>query len=741
MAVPFKTGSARYGAAVLFALVGWALRELIDPLIGNAQYFVTAFPAVALAVWCGGIGPGLLSILICLAWANLFFIPRAGTILPPPGAMSEIFASMAFIFSSAVILAMGHGLHHARKRSLEAERELRATTDSLPVLISEIAADYTYRLNNRAYKDWFGTEPESLRGQKMTDILGEAAFAKLEPRLKKAFGGEAVTFTDYLPYTRNGGRWVRVTYSPLRFNHADVTRVVAMVEDITAQHQAEQNLAEREREYRALFELNATGLAETDIETGGFLRINGKFCQMLGYAEAELLELTFADITHPQDLPRDREVFRAALQSRAAQWESEKRFVRKDGSELWALVRGTILREASGRAVRTFASVIDLTDWKHIQTALQESEKRLRLALDAGRFGTWEWNLESGRVTWSDRLYEIHGMKGGEFGGTVEAFQKLVHPDDLARVGKSIEGSLKGDLPYQLEFRAVRPDGEIVWIWTAALVLASENRPARMVGITADITSRKRDEELLRSQAKHLEEMVQARTARLQEVIAELEGFSYTVAHDLRAPLRSMHGFATILRADYGSKLDPEAAELLGRIAASAARMDELIQDVLAYSRVTRDELALQPVDVGEILEELIYAHPELKGPFAEVTLMGPFPKVIGSRALLTQCLSNLLGNAVKFVGAGVTPKVLVSAEARGEQIRLIVRDNGIGIAPEHQQRVFNLFERLQQEYSGTGIGLAIVRRAVERMNGKVGLESQVGKGSCFWIELKSAGA
>jgi signal transduction histidine kinase len=296
----------------------------------------------------------------------------------------------------------------------------------------------------------------------------------------------------------------------------------------------------------------------------------------------------------------------------------------------------------------------------------------------------------------------------------------------LPKVARALEASLKQNRPYQMEFRGAGPNGSTIWVWTAATMLQTPNKPSRMIGIATDITARKRDEELLRSQARHLEELVRARTARLQEVIAELEGFSYTIAHDLRAPLRSMHGFASILREDHGPKLDEKGLEYIDRIAQSAGRMDELIQDVLSYSRVTRDELSLHPMDPAELLDQTIEAHAEMMKPFADL-------------ALLAQCFSNLLGNAVKFVAPGAAPVVRVEAEEHGEMVRICVRDNGIGIAPEHRERVFGLFQRLSQEYSGTGIGLAIVKRAAERMHGRAGVESTPGEGSCFWIELKRA--
>lgn len=235
------------------------------------------------------------------------------------------------------------------------------------------------------------------------------------------------------------------------------------------------------------------------------------------------------------------------------------------------------------------------------------------------------------------------------------------------------------------------------------------------------------------------EERVAQRTAELRDVNAELQSFSYSVSHDLRAPLRAIQGFAEALLEDHGSQLDETGLNYARRLSGAAARLDGLIQDLLAYSRITREEVKLSGVPLDAVLSDaLSQIEAQLRERHADVSVEKPLPRVRGHRSTLIQVTANLLSNAVKFVAPGVEPRVRVQAERHEGAVRLWVADNGIGIAPEHQERIFRVFERLHgiESYPGTGIGLAIVRKGVERIGGQVGVESRPGEGSRFWIQL-----
>jgi signal transduction histidine kinase/CHASE3 domain sensor protein len=277
--------------------------------------------------------------------------------------------------------------------------------------------------------------------------------------------------------------------------------------------------------------------------------------------------------------------------------------------------------------------------------------------------------------------------------------------------------------------------------------------------------------EQIQNYTAELEQRVAERTIKLQESNAELEAFSYSVSHDLRAPLRTIQGFTQALLEDYGDKLNSIGQEYANYIIESAVQMDTLISDLLSYSRLSRADISIQPIGLSNaIAQTLNQLDVELRKQQAQVTVEEPLPQVMAHRTTLVQALTNLLNNALKFVQPGVQPQVRVWAEEREEEdtetggqgdtqrsstqnsyptphsplptppkwIRLWVEDNGIGIAPEYHERIFRVFERLHgvETYPGTGIGLAIVRKGIERMGGRVGVESKLGQGSRFWIEL-----
>jgi signal transduction histidine kinase len=249
-------------------------------------------------------------------------------------------------------------------------------------------------------------------------------------------------------------------------------------------------------------------------------------------------------------------------------------------------------------------------------------------------------------------------------------------------------------------------------------------------------------EEKIKELNYELEDRIAERTAALVATVGELEAFSYSVSHDMRAPLRAMQGYAQILMEDYPGKiLDGTATEYLTRIARASVRLDSFIQDVLTYAKVLRSNAPLKAVEVTVLIRDLLDAHPDWDAPKTRIDINQPIPAVIGNDALLTQCISHLLSNAIKFVASGTTPHVKIRAEMREENVRIFFEDNGIGIEPQFNSKIFGMFERIHpsSEVEGTGIGLTIVRKAVERMNGTVGFESKPGDGSKFWIQLLRA--
>ncbi|HUR45472.1 MAG TPA: ATP-binding protein, partial [Candidatus Saccharimonadales bacterium] len=256
------------------------------------------------------------------------------------------------------------------------------------------------------------------------------------------------------------------------------------------------------------------------------------------------------------------------------------------------------------------------------------------------------------------------------------------------------------------------------------------------------LTSEQQSHALLNEANLRLEERVRQRTHELTEVNTALESFTYTVSHDLRAPIRNILGFAQAIDEDYGETLDEAAKESIQLIVNSAKNMESLIQALLNYSKLSRVELALGPVSIQDALEaakEQLNA--QIRETHALIEATPDLPRVTAHQQTLIQILSNLISNAIKFVDQSHSPQVRIFAERIGRFVRLWVEDNGIGIQKQDEQRIFEVFERLHgpDSYGGTGIGLALVRKGVERMGGNCGVVSDVGVGSRFWLELPAA--
>ncbi|MEH2071708.1 MAG: ATP-binding protein [Nostoc sp.] len=245
--------------------------------------------------------------------------------------------------------------------------------------------------------------------------------------------------------------------------------------------------------------------------------------------------------------------------------------------------------------------------------------------------------------------------------------------------------------------------------------------------------------EQLQRYTEQLEQLVHNRTQQLEEANSALEAFAYSISHDLQEPLRAIRGFATILLEDYGTVLNSNGQDLLHRIASNVERMDNLLLDLLEYSRLSRIDLPLQPINLNSLVKQVLtQLEVSLQQKQAQVIIAEPLLEIVGNYRTVEQIITNLITNAIKFVTPGIQPQVRIRTEHRERWLRLWVEDNGIGILPQHWERIFGVFERLHsiEAYPGTGIGLAIVRKGIERMGGQVGMESEVSQGSRFWIEL-----
>jgi PAS domain S-box-containing protein len=519
--------------------------------------------------------------------------------------------------------------------------------------------------------------------------------------------------------------WISVNTGFMRrAGEADYYGIVSTVADITARKAAEAALRESEERFRLTFELAGSGIAHVDMD-GRFLRVNPSLCDLLGYAEPELIGRSVKEVSHPDDRDRtdvERDRMRAGL---TRSFEMEKRYVRKDGRVVWVDLTATVVRDLHGRPVHDIAIFDDITERKKLDDALRDKTEVLQLGQSAAHMIILDYDVRRDHMEWSDSPEWLRGPLPAS--GHYPVFKDQVHAEDRARFVEARAHSIATLKPASVEFRVVRTDGRVLWVLARQKVMPGESgTAARMLVAMIDITERKEAEAELRRAHDEL--------ARSN---AELEQFAYVASHDLQEPLRMVSSYTQLLGRRYGDRLDGDAQEFMGYIVDGATRMKQLIEDLLAYSRVgTRGrEMKRMPVDAA-----LRRALLNLRGAVEEAGASVSYdnlPEVTGDEMQLAQLFQNLIGNALKFRSASV-PRIHVSCVQKEREHEFAVRDNGIGIDPQYFERIFMVFQRLhtKAEYPGTGIGLAICKKVVERHGGRLWVDSRPGEGATFHFTL-----
>lgn len=442
--------------------------------------------------------------------------------------------------------------------------------------------------------------------------------------------------------------------------------------------------------------------------------------------------------------PPDRYNEEPAIMARIRRGESVEHFqtvrCHKDGSFIDISLTVSPVRDDSGRIIGASKIARDISRQVREREMLRLSEiaaERLAAIVNGSDDAIVGKDLTGIVTDWNPGAEKLFGYTRDEMIG--HSILRLLPPERIDEEQHILARLQRGERVHHFETVRRHKDGHLVNV--SLTISPIRDHTGTIIGaskIARDITALKQAQQRLEQHATELEEKVRERTARLQESLAEFEAFSYSLSHDMRAPLRAIQSLTEIVVADYGARF-PEGIHYLQKVIIAANRLDRLIRDVLSFARISRSEIVLQPMDVDALVRELLAERPEYHAPDVTITLEGKLLPAVGHEASLTQCLVNLLDNAIKYVAPGVKPIITLFSEATSpDRMRLSVRDNGIGIDPTNKQRLFDLFERLPtaQRYEGTGVGLAIVRKAVARMHGTVGVESAAGLGSTFWIEL-----
>jgi PAS domain S-box-containing protein len=693
----------------------------------------------------------------------------------------------------AVIRDITH-THQAHQRLRESEKCFSKMFYANPLasMMSRLSDGCIAEVNDR-FLELFGYNREEVINRTSLE-LGMFANPAQRAQLLQALS-ESGTIRDFeLQIQRKSGERRDVLLSVERIELMAELYLLSMLIDITERKRAETALVESEERFRRAIVDAPIPIAihsEND-GNGAVIQVNKAWTELTGYTAKDIP--TIADWCQKAYGERHKSIKLWInqlydLNTRVDEGEFEVR-ISSGETRIWTFSSAPLGKLPDGRRL-VISMATDITERKQVEIALRQSIarlenlraidkailaahspqataqaalERLRQLLPCARLSVVVFDFETRKAT----IIATHSNSETQIKtGTdlsLELFSSVLsqlrqgeiyYQTQLETLPQSlpiVQAFQAEGLSYFLGFPLIAQQelmGTLkVWVNPLEPLTAEQIASAQEVADQLAIAVQQyRLQQQLVQYTSQLEERVAERTLELQDSNAELEAFAYSVSHDLRAPLRGMQGFANALLEDCAEQLGDLGQEYAQRIISAAQRMDRMIQDLLAYSRLTRAELRLKPVSLASVVTE-VHDHLEevIKETKAQITVGAkgwmPLPAILGHRATLIQVVSNLLANAIKFVPSGVRPQVDLWAEERPDVngrvwVRLWVEDNGIGIKPEYQEKIFRVFERLHgyESYPGSGIGLAIVRKGMERMGGRSGLESSINRGSRFWIE------
>jgi PAS domain S-box-containing protein len=477
------------------------------------------------------------------------------------------------------------------------------------------------------------------------------------------------------------------------------------------------------RESEELFETAPSGRSKVDPERR-FVKVNKAVCDMLGYSREELLGMRVDDLTYGEDRALTQKKLGEIFRGQGERYAVRRRYKRKDGSLIWVDITVNPVRRADGTVAYVSGVMMDVTEKVSAEEALRESEERFRGLLTASSQAIYRMNAD-----WTEMEVLQSQMSPAQTKErSAKWLDKHIPLEDQRRVIEAVEKAIRTKGTFELEHQVIREGGKVGWLHSRAVpLLDSKGEVKEWFGFATDVTERKRLEAELRQAAEELKRSNQ-----------DLEQFAHVASHDLQEPLRQVKGHLDLIRRRMGDTLEESVRESMGFAIDGAERMQVLIRDLLAYSRVGRQEEKFAEVEMSEVLTFAL-ANLEMAAKRSGAVIEHEdLPKVVAAPGLMRQLLQNLVGNALKYHARDRVPRVYVGARREKGGWVIFVRDNGIGIAREYQERVFMPFRRLhtRSEYPGTGLGLAICKRIVELHGGRIWVESEVGRGATFYFTV-----
>lgn len=614
----------------------------------------------------------------------------------------------------------------------ESEVRFQATFEQAAVGIAIVSPEGRWLRVNQKLCEITGYNHDELMALTFQEITHPDDLEKDLDYVRQVLVGDLTTYTIEKRYIckDNSMIWINLTASLVCQADSTPDYFVAIIQDIQVRKEIEANLAEAKR-------IANFGHWKWDIGTNK--QIWSKEIYSIYGRELDLPPASYQEVsdyfTVESWVKLAAAVEKCLAEGLAYQCDAE--VVRSDGNHRWIIARGEAIRDADGRIIALHGMVQDITERKLAEVALQESKDQLKLFIEYAPASLAMFDREMRYLALSQRWRNDYFVGERDLIG-------FCHYDifpDISDEWKAIHRRcLSGEIIRADEDRFERIDGRILWLrWEVRPWYLASGIIGGIVIFTEDITHQKKTEEALQQLNANLEKRIAERTTELKTLNQSLESFVYSVSHDLKAPLRGVEGYSRLLEEDYFERLDDEGRLFIRNIRAGVTRMNELINDLLAYSRMERCKLESNVLDLAALVHQgLAECDADMASHQIEVVANLPPTQAYGDRDGLALVLRNLLENAIKFSKHSSHPRIECGITKDNHKITLWIRDNGIGFDMKYNHRIFEIFERLhrQEDYPGTGIGLALVKKAMQRMGGEVWARSAPGEGATFYLQL-----
>jgi PAS domain S-box-containing protein len=542
--------------------------------------------------------------------------------------------------------------------------------------------------------------------------------------------GERVTFASTIRHKDGAIHDIEVTYAPHFSEPNVVCGLIVSIRDTTAERRAQDLVKEREKDLLSVLN-NVPDVISRYNRDLRFVFTSAAVERHTGFPPEHFTGKSHAELGFPPELcslleDGLREIF-ATRSAKTLNFE----FPGPHGLRQFEAFGSPELGD-DGTVESVLTVTHDITSRLQAEQELRRSEARQRLAVEAGKVGLWHWDIRTNRVEWSDLIYELHGLQKEDFGGALEDFVTLIHPDDRELVSQALSSALAGLTDYHVEFRTVRPDGAVRWMFANGKVVFQYEQPIAMLGAIIDVT-----------ESKAAAEALTRANEELRRANEDLNQFAYSASHDLKEPLRMIALYTQLLKRKYVSSLEGDAPRYIGYVIDGARRMDNLLHDLLVYTEAVTSgtEAMRQPVDMNHVLEIVRTNLMVLIEETGAIISSEPLPVLPWRETHAIQVLQNLIANAIKYRDPHRPLRIQIRSERHARTWQLSISDNGIGVEARYYERIFGMFKRLHtsDKYEGTGIGLALCQKMIERNGGRIWIESEPGRGSTFYFTCPAA--